>query len=628
MFCRGIDNTARFFLDPSNSKFSQGKKVIAWTTTILAGIATLGLAQAVSALWRSCRHVHEKNETQDTISKIFHKIFCCSQTSEPVNRPVPGGRPPIAEEPFSYSDLSAFLTAVKYTLNNDLKLNQRKYRMQYDAIKQAICIQEVGKKNRIVIGITSEGHISSVHINNVLQTEKPTKIPEMWAPITRAFFKKALEDSSDYCTTFGPINISVVRKGLKNIPEYHLSKLTEKLTESIVGYNNQTMRVYFLDNENGVDLGGLSRDYLDDLAEGIIMSPAQNFKMLSGLAIPQAKQNVSPEQLALLDQDESSIYEDLGILMMYCFHSESEDEHYDTTKLLGHHFDEAIFKGALSLTAEEIETPFDELAPATLLKLSHAILKEKQDSGQDVAYLQQWFSILNEFDNLSDAKLVEAAQTLAFASVLPQKFQVPEQEDTPDMVAIKKNLSEFKEFFRCFVFSQETSFGQIGKMLAPIHAIAKGMKSICHRGFGRAENIHHWDTTTRNIDYQAFSEKVQGSLDPSIIARQIHSFSPLDEFNKKVRWLKEWIIEEATQDELKAFLKFSTGTSALLKGKTIGISHQARPYLPVPKAHTCSFTLELAPEPSQYEFYNDHTKEGFIKTLKELALNVTGYQMS
>jgi hypothetical protein len=640
MFYVNIDNTARFFLDPSNSKFSQGKKVVAWTSTLLAGIATLGFVQAASALWRSCRQVHEKNETQDKISRLCHKIFCCPQTSEPL---IPQSSrlqnpPTIDEGPFSCSNLSAFVTAIKYARTRTFMVNQTNYRVQYDSGKQTICIQEMGKRAKIEIEITSGGSISSLRINDVLQTENPTEIPEIWALITTACFKQALESSSEYSTdTFNgnPIRIQIVRRGLKEVPEYHLLTFIEMLKKSIERYSDPAMKVYFWsDIHRASDLGGPSRDYLDDLAEGIMMSPAQNFILLHGLAIPQAKQNVTQSQLALLDREESSIYEALGALMMYCFHSQSDNISCDTTRLLGHHFDGTIFKGALTLTAQEIETPFDKLTPVTLLKLSQAVLKEKQDSGQNVAHLQQWFSILNECNNLSNRKLAEAAQTLAVAGALPQKFQKPQQDDTPDMDAIKANHSEFKNCFQHFVFSQESSFGQIGKMLAPIHAIAKGMKSICNPGcFRDAADNDHWNTHIQHIDYQAFREKVQGSLDPSMIAEQIQPLSRFTEILKKVKWLKEWIKEEATQEELRAFLKFSTGTSALLKGKTIKIMSQTYSendcaYYPIPKAHTCTLQLQLAPEPSQYGSYNDHTKEAFIKALKDLAFNVTGYQIT
>lgn len=76
-----------------------------------------------------------------------------------------------------------------------------------------------------------------------------------------------------------------------------------------------------------------------------------------------------------------------------------------------------------------------------------------------------------------------------------------------------------------------------------------------------------------------------------------------------------------TDQEIRAFLKFVTGSSSLPKDKDITVESQAEgDALPVPKTHTCSFVIELAPVPSKYGEFNDHTPEGFIKSLRELAL--------
>src|ERR1700733_3915146 len=70
-----FDSTSRFLLDPSNSQFSSATQGLAWVATIIAGIATFGIAQGASALWRKLRKIDEPNETHEMISQFFKNIF-------------------------------------------------------------------------------------------------------------------------------------------------------------------------------------------------------------------------------------------------------------------------------------------------------------------------------------------------------------------------------------------------------------------------------------------------------------------------------------------------------------------------------------------------------------------------
>lgn len=305
--------------------------------------------------------------------------------------------------------------------------------------------------------------------------------------------------------------------------------------------------------------------------------------------------------------------------------------------MLGRRFDEGLFRAILSLTAEEIDTPLEKLSIQTKLNMCKALLEANLDAGMDLDYLKKRVAWLENFDQLNDQAILEAAESVHLANCLPQHFTVNNQDDDPDLDKIKQNKGEFKTFLSAALLSQVGVHGQFAAQLAPIQEIARGMKSICGCTLQTSRNNDHWDTTIRRVAYQEFSNAIQGLLDRNKIAKQIelknrmYPANTKSEIEKKINWLQEWIKDKengATEQELKTLLKFLTGASSLPKDKTISVGAQGRPYYPVPIAHTCTLSMDLSPEPCKYLTYNDHTKEDFIKSIKELAFkNSPGFQM-
>jgi hypothetical protein len=442
---------------------------------------------------------------------------------------------------------------------------------------------------------------------------------------------KIYRDGSRYSDMLSStIYICIIKKSIRVLPEFHLQKLCEAIENGLKEKGEVKMLVSF--GEGGTDAGGLSRDFLDDLSDGLVQSKLISFKSLAGssLVLPHAimaDKNLQP--ISILDKDEQQLYRCLGILMIYCYQSMSESvsKHY----LLGRRFDEGLFKAALSLTAEEIDIPFEELTLQVKLKMCQALLDVRLEEGMDLDFLKKRVDWISHYDRLDDHALSEAALSVHYSEFLPQHFTINGEFDNPDMDKIKQNREEFKELLISSLFIQKADHGQFGLQLAPIHAIAQGMKSICNpTAYPEIDDNHHWDSAIRQISYQDFSNTVQGLFDRKEIANQIKlGFlwgNPKVEIEKKLRWLQDWIKDEkkgATEDELKKLLKYLTGSTSLPKDKVISVSEQCEPFYPIPKADTCFLKMKLAPVPSSYGSNNDHTKKNFIKSLKELALNPT-----
>jgi len=704
---------------------------------VLVGIATLGTALAISGLWRKLRPIQEKNQTHETLSKLFNSILNtgeerinkenfigspplgspnpldlvvdsfdspekepfdeqCPQTDFPLRLPInrfnfPEKEPfddacpephfslsNIGEETpsrdalqqFSDEDLITFRAALSKVKAGEVILfeldDHSKFVVWYNEAFSAINIQEENyyrdghQIDKLGIIIDDRGKITSLRINNVAKDSN--RVPDAFLPQVQESFKAALRHSSHYRTRlthhsdYAPIVITIVRRGIKEIPAFHLQKFSQVIQEAKGRqddskiYDDPKIYVEFLKDDLsldiGVDQGGLSLDYLDELFDGIINSPILSFQSMESslLVLPRTKESYQHLQpLPKLNKQEQTLYEDIGKVMMYCCQSQVVPEEWGSYHM-GRHFDEALFKGVLCLTAQEIDTPFENLAVPTLLRMCEALLSA--DKGrEDMDYLMRRIIWVETFHLLDDETVLEVARELIYADCLPIDLTLNNKGEEPDMEKIQSSKTHFLTCLTDSVFYQEGSHGQLGIQLAPLHAIAKGMKALCRRSDELITDELSWNNFMTYRSFQEVSDKIQGSLDRKTIANQmtldlglvdqIHKVNQNSsywlnaqdakgEIEKKMGWLQEWIRDEkegATQDELKRLLKFLTASSSFPKGREIVVKAQCeRPFSPVPIVHTCSFEIELAPEPSSYGKHHDHTKEEFITSLKEIAL--------
>ena len=701
-FC---DSASRLLLDPSNTKFAPKTRAIAWSLTIVTAIATLGLAQGASVLWRRLRKIEEPNETHEMISQIFQKIIGKKErlvpqtvtnlpvitttdtdttpTNIPQNQPPPVTQPasdptnanvavsqsitiqPAAPtepaEQLSSADLKMFRAALlkvqkenRGTVINPIILveDQTRYCFWYNSEDCAIFIEksedwaEKNDESGLGLIIDSDGEIVIVKIDREIQDS--TKIPEKFLPLLQACFAKSLEIS----TSFLILNhddgnryllAMMIRRGLKKIPDFHLTELSKtlKIFMDNTKIEDPKIKVVFLNDDlsldQGVDEGGLTRDYFDDLMEGFIQSEPLLFQKVlpSSLVMPRLKSS---------DFFKEYKYKQLGRLIMYCYHSQPiAGSHWNKAYTLGFHFDYALFKAVLCLTAKEIDTSFEALSDETNLKMGKALLDARIDAGDDMQSFVKLFNWISHFRNincsdgpLQKSELEEPATHLMHGCQLPKEWTVNNEGEEPDMDKIYANRALFLFYLEDLFFNSKGLHGEIGRQIRAIHAIADGMKSFLKIKFTFFAD-EYWNETLSKTDYLDFSDKVQGCVDRKEIASKIEldgsvvlAGNGAIAIQEKVDWLKEWIVEEATSNDLRNLLKFLTGSTSMPKDAKITVISQVGTFYPVPIAHTCGLHMEISPVKSNYgKDYNDHDKANFIKSLKDLALaNPSVYQMS
>lgn len=522
-----------------------------------------------------------------------------------------------------------FATGTAANLTNTLEVqleNGESYRAWFNSTLQAFNFQKSSEfkkgiqKDKTGVGISPDGRIVSVYKDNVKVTGDSPLLTDR-APVVKLFFEKALEVTSTYQLHAGSVvDVRVVGAGLKTIPEFHLDNLGKQMRLAIADASPTGIRVIFTEADLqagvGIDAGGLARQYLNSLFEGLTGSndPKRCLtfeKAESGLSLPMLKPNahaLSPKEVDMLRH--------MGTLFMHCYDS-SSTSHYDRTALTGRHFDDELFQKALQFSADDLDD--------ANLNFSSQVAMAKKLFASD----RHKLDLLNI---LSDPTLSESGFAYLQDVLMLDEGEFP--SDTFPGSTFKEKLQNNWPVVREKLFKDH----DFDKHQLPIRAIAQGMMSACVKGGPYADlearRSTRWEQEIRRLDPQAMSDKIQGSVDRETIASsiQIHGGSVNPEITKKTGWLQKWIRNSASDQDIRNFLKFTTGSTSLLAGKKITIRQQvhsaAMPMLPVPRAHTCSLELELAPVPchSLGSQYDDATEDGFIRALGIALANPEGYQ--
>lgn len=457
-------------------------------------------------------------------------------------------------------------------------------------------------------------------------------------------------------------NIQVIWEDMKSNPLWHLNEFVKIFKNRDVDLHASTLRVKYLRSDGsedpGWDQGGPSRNYISDLFSSVLTS--------SDLVCGRSETNglYYPEAHHPKDQ---VICRKLGEAMCICFHM-----HFQ----IGAQFDTSVFATILKgFECEDLNKCYEELTFNAKFKAISTFMYNATVEIQDPTHP----NIINEY-----SRFLDILQKKEMSEWMPSEVKLVLRLACGQGIEIEETETEFlNEFGRleqlldgqghihleeeqCRIIVNQ--YHQLIKKIAfelfeekfeprikALYALSSGFKSTLANS--RHSNLLQGrDDLWKNLQsrfsipavgdqllsYIHFMETIQGSIDKDKIARKIVLIEhDNEEIRKKANWLKKWIQEEASLEELKSFLVFATGGASLPHNQSLFISCQAKQfiergegenniygYTPLPVAHTCSFTIDLAPEPCGSPYIedenHDRTYPAFVKCLQG-AIQGRGY---
>ena len=385
--------------------------------------------------------------------------------------------------------------------------------------------------------------------------------------------------------------ITVDREALENNPLDWL----KGIGLAIASRNFHEMEVIFK-NEAGADAGGLKREFFDTLIKSAIEKNFNYFqKQDNGLALPQLT-TAEPKE------DDAFVFLGLGFILMKIFQTPIESYAYNPNQsqdtlppqnsnlYIGQHFHPSLFSAILALKTVD---NLDALKYDDYIDIFEALLKEDANPA-GYQKLVGWYRA----KQLEGQDLKDALAALVLTA-LP---------------------TDWKTLLYTYIMESP-----LGQTVVPATLVAYGMQ-LYHRLLLGGE----WETFRKETTSVYLFAKIQGSVSRDelvthfIVAEKCSSF-----VQERFTWLKEWILKEATDKEVAAYLKFQTGVSCNPpEGCNITIqAHNDPNYGPFPKAHTCEYILHLADCETERLDHHNKTKEGFIAATKWAIANSASFSM-
>lgn len=442
------------------------------------------------------------------------------------------------------------------------------------------------------------------------------------------------------------IKITIFPQDLLENPLSHLEKLIPFIKTS--PYSN--LKVVFLTPDGlpqpGIDASGLRRQYISDLMSGLMKKIPTVLN--EGLHFP--KIGVGLHGYNSIDVKNC---ERLGCLLMYC--------HINALPT-GIYLDPSLFQ-LMNFSFKQLSDDFENLSfedKFFVAKSFNFVQSEVAESNDQSKELRNSTNVLLE--SIEKGKTKWNKQDIKNLVYLCSTFEI-DLSDVPETEQKIEFQKKFGPYFendyldlpddKINELLEENDHKQIidslmsltfdacfNPTLLPMFHIAKGMNSICS----------NWHSFTSEMGfYSDCSEKLQGSFNKQQLCERMKCKLTPDpnnpyylELEKKIGWIKDWILNKANEKQIKDFIRFASGGSSLPHNKKIKISAQAKRvigrdtqfdlttgkwiiydrkgYSPAPEAHTCFFEICLAPEPcggtDLNSDYHDSTPEGFYRCLE------------
>jgi len=405
------------------------------------------------------------------------------------------------------------------------------------------------------------------------ETLSSDKIPADLVQDLESFYMQLMS----HCYSSGSRGNNALFFITKEGPEHAPFNYLRILSEAIAGGKAPRTRIFDLVQGRflGDDAQGLSRTFITHLVKGVTRS--SHFYSKDG-------KGAFPHHIGSLSVSDRAFYDQVGTLLAFCYQSGGD---YVT----GHFFHDTFFTSLKAFTFEELHSrTLPSLSNERKLELYQALI------GKAPAY-DKLFEILgsSEVPSLND-ELLEAY----VEGFLPDPI--------PKMEEVKKNWHTKwkKEVLRGFLADIEKKGGY---NLEAVHAIGHSLMS-------RISYV--------SLCYHKLSDRIQGVVDPKVVARSINYNGYHAKVQEKVQWLRDWV-KSTTLENVKQFLEFASGTRGLPPGQLIRINENESES-PLLKSATCFWTIYM-PYGRVDEAGHHSTRDKFIQRVEESIKN-SAYQQS
>ncbi len=355
---------------------------------------------------------------------------------------------------------------------------------------------------------------------------------------------------------------------VKNYPEKTLEKLYNRCFNNSIP--RDLIRIELLTDDlkkdifgkfvedAATDAGGVSRDII-----GVLFSSLTE-KALSREGILKFNKDLKGAFPVTKDGNltgvEADLYEAMGKIMGMCY---TQGE-----AVIGNVFHSNVYEVLKMLSKKNTSYRPDD---NTLLSIYQTLKKGCND---------EILSLYNEQDYRNDAIVQQMFEIVADPVIgLPDGAPAALQ-GTPTPDTIRENMDYIKKELKSLVLDDAKSH------FPPLLHIAAGMRT--HRPF---QNWTHIDTAT-------LKDKVQGVFSPDAVKRALIGPSPIKE------WMMKWI-DEKSDEEIKNFVRTTTGSDALGVGKQIALTdnltYRRKDNL-MPEYHTCYMRADFS-NYSDYESF-------------------------
>ncbi len=343
------------------------------------------------------------------------------------------------------------------------------------------------------------------------------------------------------------------------------------------------------EREHGMDAGGLSREYLRLLIEGIIKHKILPSIEINGVKYLDLKQLESPsiEKLRYLER--------LGKIMMICYLSKNNLQGIWNNKLIsGDFFKVSLIKDLNFLSERELDCNLSDLSSSRRKEIFYALMPGEKD------YIDLIFKDPRSLSDEEWELLQEGFENLY--------HEFPEGADrTNRNHFIKIAYKEFEEEF-------------IRGRFYSLQALARGMRAQYPSGSS-------WETWRQTAPEQ-ISTSIQGKFNRCEFAQMIRANKTgNNDFSDKVEFLARWILSEDTKEKkIRKFLIFVTGATAISPNSSFKITpiERGTPSA-LPITHTCGNKIDLWHRkiPAVGQGYGDSTYEAFVRSIERSIVEVT-----